>query len=107
MARKKKRYDASFHKSKKINAGHPTYIFDKDDGAFYYIGLTHSSETDGIVNILLDKNPNPLDPTPSYIRPFVDKTTSNKLGRKQKGWKFSDSDKGKVNRVIKEHKKKK
>lgn len=109
MGRKSKKhsYKGRFYSHGKVNKGHPTYVYAKQGDEFLFIGITHADITKGIKNIPLDKNPNPLDERPSFIRPDVGRGHYQSFGRKQNTWKFADSDKGKVKKVIKGHKKKK
>ena len=109
MARKKNRnrFNERFYSHGKANSGHPTFVFAKQGDEFLFVGITHSDITDNVSNIPLDVNPNPLDKRPSFIRPNVGRDHYQSFGRKQKTWKFAKSDKGKVKRVIKGHKKKK
>ncbi|MDR1092922.1 MAG: hypothetical protein LBL66_02100 [Clostridiales bacterium] len=96
-----------FRRGKSTNKGHPTYIYAKVGNELKYVGITHAEITDGTKNIKLDKNPNPDDNKPSYIRPAPDKADISKFGRRLPTWKFAETDKGKVKSVIKKDKDKK
>lgn len=108
MARKnnKRKFKERFYSHGKANSGHPTYVFAKQGDEFWFVGITHSNITDNMSNIPLDVNPNPSDKRPAFIRPRVGRDHYKSFGRNQKTWKFADSDKGKVKKVIKGHKKK-
>lgn len=111
MSNKKKpnngvKFRKQFRRGKSANDGHPTYIYAKEGDEFKYIGITHSRIVKGIENIELEKNPNPEDTRPSYIRPNTEKDKQTKFGRKLPNWHFSNDDKGKVKNVIKKDKKK-
>lgn len=80
---------------------HPAYIFAKIGNKYKYIGLTHADITDGVRNIKLDKNPNPTDKSTTYAKPKTDKARTNDFKQKEKTWKFSRSDKEKINKIIK------
>lgn len=96
-----------FRRGKSANKGHPAYIYAKIGDEFVYIGLTHGEITDGIRNIKLEKNPNPEDQRPAYIRPDPQQDQQNKFGRKLSHWSFSEADQGKVKGVMKKNKPKK
>ena len=80
---------------------HPTYIYAKVGNEYKFIGLTHAEVTQGVKNIKLDKNPNPKDKRSAYFRPKAEKDKVNKFKKKEKGWKFSKSDKQKISRYKK------
>ena len=76
--------------------GHPTYIYAQVGNEFIFVGITHAKITDGIKNIQLERNPNPKDKRPSYMRPFADKKHKSSFGKKLKGWKLTENDKKKA-----------
>ena len=80
--------------------GHPQYVYDEKGNKYLIIGVTESPETSGVSNILLDKNPEPNNSKPAYIRPKPDSVEKGVRNTKLKGWKFADSDKPKVQSVI-------
>jgi hypothetical protein len=98
---KKKRFKSRFLHGKKANSGHPAYIYAKDGDSFKYIGITHADITDNVKNIKLEKNPNPMDMSDSYIRPKHETDKTVKFGSRYPHWNFSENDKGKVKSVIK------
>ncbi len=99
--KKRTKFRRTFRKNKETQ--HPAYIIEKNGDSYDYIGLTHSPTTDNKSNIKLDKNPNPSDDRDSYILPEVKEV--KKLGRRYSKWAFSNSDKKKVEKVIKKNKK--
>ncbi len=84
----------------KETTGHPSYVFDQNGKVYKVIGITRGSSTNGVQNILLDKNPEPNNPDKAYLRPKpIDVPTGTK-NEKLKGWHFADSDKPKVQAII-------
>lgn len=81
------------------------YVYDKKEGKYLYIGLTHSAITQGVRNIELERNPNPNDGRTSYSRPKTE-TTSEKLQTRYTNWNFTEKDKKKIKGIIKNNKKK-
>jgi hypothetical protein len=69
------------------------------------LGITHSAITHNTKNIKLDKNPAPKDNSTAYVRPKADKANTGAFSSRLKGWRFSDSDKPKVKKIIDEHEK--
>lgn len=102
---KKKKFRPQFRRGRKVNAGHPIYVFDKKDNKYHYIGITHSPITQGVRNIELERNPNPRDTRKAYIRSQTD-STSEKLQTRFPNWEFSKKDKQTVKGIIKKNKKK-
>ena len=81
-------------------SGHPVYIYKKVGRKYEFIGITHAEITQGVRNIKLEKSPNPNDSKTSYIRPKSEQLKENKFSKTPyKGWKFTDSDKSKVEKV--------
>lgn len=91
----------------KETSGYPSYVFDKDGNVYKVIGITKGSSTNGVQNILLDKNPEPNNQEKAYLRPKPIKVPTGTKNEKLKGWKFTDSDKVKVQEIIDNAKKKK
>ena len=91
----------------KETTGHPSYVYDETKMEYKTITLTSHSTTNGKENIPLDKNPNPKQPKEkSYLHPDSTKIKKGTRNEKLKGWKFAESDKGKVKAVIENGKKK-
>lgn len=88
-----------FRKNKKNN--HPSYIFARVGNDYKYLGLTHAEITDGIKNIKLDKNPNPKDSRPAFIKPKSEKSKTNNFKKKQREWVLSKKDKEKISKLKK------
>ncbi|MDE6655559.1 MAG: hypothetical protein K2J85_01040 [Anaeroplasmataceae bacterium] len=89
----------------KKHGEHPAYIYAQKGKKLIFIGITHSKITEGMDNIPLEKNPEPGNKTPAYIRPNPDEAHRSSFGAKLKGWFFSNNDKKKVEEVKKRHKK--
>ncbi len=97
----KKRFQPQFRKfHSKETTGHPTYVYHNDGKVYKVIGITKSSKTNDILNIRLDKNPEPNNNSPAYIRPKSIEVSNGTKSTKLKGWKFASSDKAKVQAVI-------
>ena len=101
----KKHFRPQFRRGRKVNAGHPVYVFDKKEDTFHYIGITHSPITQGVRNIELERNPNPNDERKSYARQKTE-ITSDKLQTTYRDWSFTEKDKRKIKSIIKLNKKK-
>lgn len=98
---KDKRFQKHFRKFKNAKfTGHPQYVYDEDGREYKVIGITKSPQTNGVDNVLLDKNPEPNNPAKAYLRPKPDKVNKGVRNEQLKGWKFADSDKPKVQAVI-------
>ena len=104
-SKQKNKFRPQFRRGRKVNAGHPVYVYDKKEGKYMYIGLTHSAITQGVRNIELERNPNPNDERKSYARPKTE-TTSEKLQTRYTNWNFTEKDKKKIKGIIKNNKKK-
>ena len=98
MAKKFQRHFRKFKNSKLT--GHPQYVYDEEGRKYKVIGITESPMTNGVPNILLDKNPEPNNSKKAYIRPKPDSVDKGVRNKKLSGWKFSESDKKKVQAVI-------
>ena len=104
----KKRFQAHFRKFRNGKlTGHPQYVFGEDGKVYQIIGITTGAETNGVKNIPLDKNPEPGNDRKAYIRPKTGTVKKGVENSKLKGWKFAESDKSKVRKVIDDNKKKK
>ena len=95
MKNRKKEIPADEFRRNKENQ-HPAYIYAKINGQFKFIGITHSSITEGVENIKLEKNPNPEDKRPAFIRPKAEIKKSSSFKGKLNGWKLSKKDKEKI-----------
>ena len=97
------RHFRKFHS--KQTTGHPAYVYDKKDGKYRFVGITQSNKTNGVANIPFDKNPEPSNNKPAYLRPEPMSLPTGVRNDKLKGWKFTDADKKKVQAVIDKDKK--
>lgn len=88
-----------FRRNKKTQ--HPAYIYAKVGNEYKYVGITHSQITEGMINIKLDKNPNPKDKKIAFARPKAEKAKTNNFKSAEKGWKLSKKDKDKINKIKK------
>lgn len=81
-------------------SGHPVYIYKKVGRRYEFIGVTHAEITQGVRNIKLERSPNPKDTKEAYIRPKSESLKENKFSKQPyKGWKFTEKDKLKVDKV--------
>lgn len=104
----KKRFQGHFRKFRNGTlTGHPQYVFGEDGKVYQIIGITTGAETNGVQNIPLDKNPEPGNDRQAYIRPKTGTVKKGVANSKLNGWKFAESDKQKVKKVIDGNKKKK
>ena len=102
------RFQPHFRKIRNAKfTGHPQYVYDEDGNRYKVIGITKSPETNGVKNVLLERNPEPGNSAKAYLRSKPDKEAKGAFGPKLKGWKFVDSDKKKVRNIIDTHDKKK
>ena len=105
---KKNRFQPHFRKFKNGKfTGHPQYVYDEDGRKYKVIGITGSPSTNGVLNIKLDKNPEPNNSRTAYIRPVPDNVDKGERNIKLVGWKFCGSDKPKVKAIIDSNEKKK
>lgn len=89
-----------FRRKDKSGKGHPTHIYRKVGNTFEFIGITHSGVTRGVKNIKLDKNPNPNDKQPAYIKPAPERASTKEFrNNTESGWEFAKSDLPKVEAV--------
>lgn len=96
----KKQPRNEFRKHKK--SGHPAYIYEKVGNEFRFLGITHSKIG---ARIKLEKNPDPDDDKPAYIKINAEQDKENRFGERKIGWKFSPADKKKVAKIVKGNKK--
>lgn len=111
MAKKNKennRFQRHFRKfhNKEIT-GHPQYVYDEDGREYKVLGITSSSTTNGVPNVLLERNPEPNNTDKAYVRTKPNTVNKGVRNEKLKGWKFTDKDKKKVQAIIDKNKKKK
>lgn len=82
---------------------HPGYIFGEKDGKYYSFGLTHSPKEE-YPYASLRHNPDPNDPTPSYMQKRLLKTPK-KFIKPIPGWTFHPEDWPLIRHIIKKYKK--
>ena len=105
---KSKRFQRHFRKfHSKETTGHPSYVYDENGKVYKVIGITSGRKTNDILNIRLEKNPEPNNPKPAYIQPKTKEVSKGAKNERLKGWKFSDVEKKKVQEVIDKNEKKK
>lgn len=80
--------------------GHPQYVYDDCGREYKVLGITSSDHTNGILNVMLEKNPEPGNNNTAYIRTKPDKVKKGVKNEKLKGWSFSKNDKKKVREII-------
>lgn len=116
MARKRKissngdekRFQPHFRKFKNAKlTGHPQYVYDDTGKEYKVLGITSSPKTNGIVNLKLERNPEPNNTKVAYVRTKPNKVEKGVRNERLKGWKFIESDKKKVRNIIASHEKKK
>lgn len=83
------------------------YVFGEDGKDFLVLGITRSSETNGILNIPLTKNPEPKNEERAYLRPKIMRVSKGVENEVQKGWHFSNADKKIVLSITDSNKKRK
>ena len=99
--KKKAKFRKGFRKlDNKEVKGHPTYIYAKIGNDYKFLGLTHSSITDNVRNIKLEKNPNPKDKRTAYVRPKAGQANRSEFGKGFNDWKFSEQDRKRVAKII-------
>ena len=105
---KNKRFQPHFRKFKNAKfTGHPQYVYDEQGREYKVLGITSSPKTNGVLNVRLERNPEPNNSKVAYVRPKTDKVDKGVRNERLKGWKFSDNDKKKVRTIIDTHDKKK
>ena len=82
---------------------HPGYIFGEKNGKYYSFGLTHSPKEE-YPYAPLRHNPDPNDPTPSYVQKRLLKTPK-KFIKPIPGWTFHPEDWPLIRHIIKKYKK--
>ena len=103
-----KRFQPHFRKFQNARfTGHPQYVYDEEGRKYKVLGITSSPKTNGVLNIRLEKNPEPDNSNTDYVRPKPDKVDKGVKNSRLKGWKFSENDKKKVRTIIDTHDKKK
>lgn len=98
------RHFRKFHS--KETTGHPSYVFDENGNKYRVLGITSSYKTNDVLNVRLEKNPEPNNPRPAWVQPHVKEVDKGAKNIKLKGWKFSDNDKKTVQKIIDSDKKK-
>lgn len=108
MTKYKKKFQTHFRKfhDKKTTA-HPQYVYGEDGKKYKILGITESSKTNGVANVLLDRNPNPDSNKTAYVRTQPDTINKGVRNEKLKGWSFDDSDKPKIMKILGTDKRKK
>lgn len=116
MAKKQSKNKIKAKEFRRNNArtGHPAYIIkiykdNKKNKKVEFVGITEAPKTHGVKNIELDVNPEPNNPTKAHLRPKTEHIDLKEktFGKKLENWKFADSDKPKVKKVIEKSNKKK
>ena len=69
--------------------------------------ITSSPKTNNVINIKLERNPEPQNQKIAYVRTTPDTVNKGVKNEKLKGWSFSQKDKNKVRTIIDTHEKKK
>lgn len=104
----KKRFQPHFRKfHDKKTTSHPQYVYDESGREYKILGITSSPKTNGILNVQLERNPEPNNPKTAYVRTKPDKINKGTQNERLKGWKFTENDKKKVRGIIAPHEKKK
>ena len=99
-----KRFQPHFRKAYNGKfTGHPQYVYDEQGNEYKVIGITSSPMTNGVLNVKLERNPEPNNMKTAYVRPRPDKENKGAFGNRLKGWKFSENDKMKVRNIIDAH----
>ena len=107
-AAKNKRFQPHFRKAYNGKfTGHPQYVYDEQGREYKVLGITSSPKTNGVLNVRLERNPEPNNSKDAYVRPKPDKENKGAFGERLKGWKFTENDKKKVRKIIDTHEKKK
>lgn len=105
---KTKRFQPHFRKAYNGKfTGHPQYVYDDMGKEYKVLGITSSPKTNGVINVKLERNPEPNNPKTAYVRTKPDKENKGSFGQRLKGWTFSENDKKKVRNIIASHEKKK
>lgn len=102
----KKRFQPHFRKFHNAKlTGHPQYVYDEQGREYKILGITSSPKTNNVLNVKLERNPEPNNSAPAYVRSKPDKVDKGVKNERLKGWKFSENDKKKVRTIIDTHKK--
>lgn len=99
------RHFRKFHS--KETTGHPSYVYDEKGNVYKVLGITSASKTNEVLNIKLEKNPEPNNTDSAYIQPKSKDIPKGTKNKKLKGWKFSDKDKQTVQKIIDNNEEKK
>lgn len=92
------RHFRKFHD--KTTTSHPQYVYGDDGKRYKVLGITSSPETDGIINMKLEVNPEPGNTKTAYIRTKPGTVNKGVRNKKLKGWKLAKADKPKVQEII-------
>lgn len=103
-----KRFQPHFRKfHDKTTTSHPQYVYDECGRQYKILGITSSPQTNGVLNVKLEKNPEPNNSDTAYVRPVPNHINKGVRNDKLKGWKFTGKDKEKVRIIIETHDKRK
>ena len=103
--KKNTRFQRHFRKfHSKETTGHPSYVYDEKGNVYKVIGITGAAKTNDVLNIKLDKNPDPKNGKTAYIQPKPKEVPKGAKNKRLKGWKFTESDKKKVQAIIDKNK---
>ena len=101
-----KRFQTHFRKfHEKVTTAHPQYVFDETGKTYRVLGITKSSQTNGVLNVKLKVNPEPNNKEQAYIRTKPQEVKKGVQSERLKGWKFSSEDKAAVKKIIENAKK--
>ncbi len=98
------RHFRKFHS--KQTTGHPSYVFDEKGNKYKIISITSAPSTNNVLNVKLERNPEPGNKNPAYIHPRSKEVPKGTKNKRLKGWSFSGIDKKKVQAIIDKDKKK-
>lgn len=104
MASNFQRHFRKFHS--KETTGHPSYVYDEHGNKYKIVSITSAPKTNNVLNIQLERNPEPGNKETAYIQPTTKQVAKGTKNKKLKGWSFSGADKKKVQAVIDKDKKK-
>lgn len=104
----KKRFQRHFRRfHSKETTGHPSYVYDEKGNVYKVLGVTSASKTNEVLNIKLERNPEPGNTDPAYVQPKAKEIPKGTKNKKLKGWKLSGKDKQTVQEIIDKNEKKK
>lgn len=105
---KSKRFQTHFRKAYNGKfTGHPQYVFDEEGNKYKVLGITSSAETNGVKNVLLERNPEPHNSKMAYVRTKPAIEDKGAFGSRLNGWKFTKNDKKKVKKILDKYDRKK